>query len=42
MKKLENSQQHKVKIILLVAYQLDYDYIKNHYGVIAVDLSKQI
>ena len=53
MKKLENQQQHKVEIILLDydyimiisirlwLYQLDYDYIKSHYRVVAVVLSKQ-
>ena len=37
MKKLENPQQGKVKII----QDEDYDYIKHHYRLIAVHLSRQ-
>ena len=39
MKKLENEQQDKVKIILLDV--LDYDYIRNYYNLIATDFCRQ-
>ena len=41
MMKLERSQQEKEMIARLDGCLLDYQYFKNHYQLIAVDLSKQ-